>query len=220
LGLKAYKQRRRMTVKPKIEPNYRHEPKSLIFIISLISAIIAFMISLITSIILEGSEGSIGVLAAVLAGLLSLISEFPGLSKGNYEVAVKAVNALSVEEWAYNGGIAIMKLIEGYYLAFDTASSRVLFIKNFMVRDHVPISPKPLRRMRLFKVRGKHVVRSIRIEVKGIRKFEVIRGEFVLPSLKSKDGRLWGFGLVVKAKLGRKCIENIGECLRHLISSL
>ena len=220
MNFKVSKQKREVILKPKVEPNYRRERRGVFFVVSLIMAIIAFTISLIISIILEGGGESIGAIAAVLAGLLSLISEVPGLSKGNYEMAVKAVNALNVEEWAYNSGIAIMRLAEGYYLALDTTTSRVLVIKDFMARDHMPISPKPFRHMRLFSVKGKQIPQAIRIEVKGIKRLKVIRGEFVLPSLKSSNGRLWGFGLIVKAKLGKKCTENIGECLRGLVSSL
>lgn len=168
-------------------------------------------------------------LPAVAARLLLAIS---------YDLSVKVVNALEVEEWAYSSGIAVMRLSGGALAILDTRGKTLYLSKSYLLRDQARSSSRaarlkailagePLFAMANFAIKMRllyrqELVRAWRGAAPGAGKVrvEVLRGDAVIPSLRVKGGVAKGFGTFLRARLDERRIDNADSCLGALVKLL
>ena len=217
MKLKSERPKSIRIVQPKVKPNYRRDSKFT----SMITAVIMFVIMVLSFII----SGEFMILFLAMIFALEIISSVLGMTRGDYELAVKAVNSVNVDEWAYNNGIAVMRLNDGTLIIFDTKTKQVYLAQEYFSRDHVSLGPGAVKmgigaRVR---VRVIHHPLQASINIKdlpNIKKLEVIRGEVEAPSIRSEKGVMRGFGVILKAKLGKRCLDDMRPCINMLLRTL
>jgi len=204
---------RLIAAEPRVKPNYKVEPSKLLLVILIPLA----LASLILGLLME----SLGFVAAALYVTVSVLSSVIPYLRGNYSLAVSAVNSVSIEEWAYNRGVAVLKLLSQELLVLDTRSKVLMLFRSYMLRRKEGSSRSFLRFKAPLSVRGKPYPMYSDVEVPpGAKGIKVLRGEFTVPSLESSSVELWGYGLVFKVKLSEKCVKDLGKCLPQLLDAL
>ncbi len=217
MKLRAEKLRYARILQPKVKPNYRRDSK----LTSMIIAMIMFMAMVLSFII----SGEFMILLLAMIFVLEIISSVLGMTRGDYELAVKAVNSVNVDEWAYNNGIAVMRLNDGTLMVFDTKTKQVYLAQEYFSRDYVSLGPGAVK----VGIGGKVRVRAVHhplqasINIKdlpSIKKLEVVRGEIEVPSIRSEKGVMRGFGVFLKVKLGKQCLDDMRSCINMLLRTL
>ncbi|MHC1601107.1 MAG: hypothetical protein ACXQTB_02030 [Candidatus Nezhaarchaeales archaeon] len=217
MKLRTERPRSACVLQPKVKPNYRRDSKFTSMIVTMI-VFVAMVLSFIIS-------GEFMILLIAMVFVLEIISSVLGMMRGDYELAVKAVNSVSVDEWAYNNGIAVMRLTDGTLMILDTKMKQVYLAQEYFSRDHVSLGPGAMKmgigaRIR---IRATYHPLQANISIKdlpNIKKLEVIRGEIEAPSIRSEKGVMRGFGVILRAKLGKRCLNDMRPCIDPLLRIL
>jgi len=191
--LSLSREKRRMSLRPRVKPNYkRYNWPSILLSITVSSAISALVFFLLSS----ASSPQELVISLTASAFLLFSGAFLSLSI-KYHLAVEFVNSIDVEEWAYDRGIAIVKPLRGPLTILDLKNYGLYFLKNCSISSFSYSERRGLRVTAFTKPKSLVLGREDRSF-----KVEVLKGFIEAPSIKSEREVIRAFGSFLKFSLG------------------
>lgn len=199
-------------LKPKVEPTYKREMPPWLKLASLLSTLGPIVLMALTAITGQEFTALIGVT------LLMLLAGFTSTLRGDYALAVRLVNSVSVEEWSYNSGTAIMRLSHGVLVILDTKLKKLYLSREFSVQGY-PLMGGRTRPSIKFVALTKP--RTVNLGTSGeFKRSRILRGIVEVPSIKSEKEVMRLFGTFLEVSLEKACLREVGNCVKKLTKML